>query len=240
MSEHPSSVVIGVCAYATRVPWPTDPVPVAVLPSSYLNALRDVGAVGVVIPVGASTEEVVARVDGILLVGGPDVEPSRYGAPVHPKTGPSSRSRDESETNVLRAARERSTPVLGICRGAQMMNVTRGGTLVQHLPDRVAENVHSSAVGPCRHPITALPGSQLARIVGTESIDVESTHHQAVEHIAPGLVASAYAPDGTIEAIEAPGEPFFIGVQWHPEDDLDRRLFAALVAACCQTGGRSG
>ena len=166
--------------------------------------------------------------DGLMLTGGDDVEPSRYGEPVHAATVPAESGRDEFELALVRAARERRLPIFAICRGIQVLNVACGGTLVQDIPSQVSGGVkHTFTVPPnapytLAHEVWVEKDSLLARLLGdrviADSCEVNSRHHQAVKEVAPGFRVSATAPDGVIEAIEDPTLPFCLGVQWHPEN----------------------
>jgi putative glutamine amidotransferase len=173
----------------------------------------------------------VAGLDGLLLAGGPDIDPALYGASRHPKTEPPEHARDSLETTLLREALDRDLPVLAICRGLQLMNAALGGTLVQHIAG------HRCAKQQAAHAIAITPHSRLGSILeveGTAEADeymVNSRHHQSVGQVASGLVVTARAPDGVVEALELPGKHFVLAVQWHPEDRTgwpDRKLFEAL------------
>jgi putative glutamine amidotransferase len=172
----------------------------------------------------------VAALDGLVITGGADVDPGRYGADPHPQTISWRTDRDAWEIALLSAADELDLPVLGICRGMQVMAVQRGGTLEQHLPDEVGNETHSPGGDEFGHvDVSVCEGTRLRTLVG-EHGNVGCHHHQAVrEH--PGFVAAAYADDGTMEAMEAPGDRFLVAVQWHPETRADAGLFAGLVAA---------
>lgn len=169
--------------------------------------------------------KVVSRMDGILLTGGVDLHPRLYGEEIDPMCGEITEIRDIFELALLDALAVRAVPVLGICRGIQTLNVHAGGSLHQHLPDHKA----------VRHGVSVIPGTRLYDILGKAQIDANSYHHQAVKTPAPGFTVSAYASDGTIEAIERPGSRFYIGVQWHPElltGETDHAaLFRAFVRA---------
>ncbi len=175
------------------------------------------------------------RVDGVCLPGGPDVQPSAYGAEPHPKLGPTEPRVDAVELALVRAADRRKLPILGICRGMQLLNVARGGTLHQHLPDVVGDGIehrqpeHGSIP---THRIETAPQSRLRATIGGPSVEVNSFHHQAVQTLGKGLVATAWAQDGTIEAIENPGDRLVLGVQWHAEGLREHGpLFDLLIAA---------
>lgn len=228
--------VIGLSGYVGPASWRmwTD-VPVVLVPHAYVDQVLAAGGIPVIVPPAAtSTPEMVGiladRLDGLILVGGPDLHPATYGQQPHPLTQVAAPDRDAAEAALLVMMRQRRRPVLGICRGSQMMAVTAGGELIQHLPDVVGHEGHSpepSVYG--EHDVTIAAGSRLQEILGPAS-RVSSYHHQGLADF-PGYVATAWAPDGTVEAIEDPGLPFCIGVLWHPEVGTDPRLFQALVAA---------
>jgi gamma-glutamyl-gamma-aminobutyrate hydrolase PuuD len=204
-----------------------------VLPKSYVTSVTAAGGAAVLLPPVPGVDAVVARIDGLVLAGGSDIDPSRYGARRQPHAQPPVHDRDEHETALLAAAAAAGIPVLGICRGMQLINVWRGGTLVQHLPTVVGHTDHSpSPAGFGRHGVRIDAGSRVARLLGRPGqVVVPTNHHQAVERVGRGLVATAWAGDGTVEAIEDPQEDFLVGVQWHPEAGDDLALFEALVAA---------
>jgi gamma-glutamyl-gamma-aminobutyrate hydrolase PuuD len=174
----------------------------------------------------------VARLDALLLSGGGDVAPDRYGATPHPRTGRPDPQRDAAELAALDAALAAGLPVLGVCRGAQLLNVAGGGTLHQHLPDVVGHDGHNPTPGAFTDVDVRLdPAGRVGAAIGPR-LRVRCHHHQAVDRLAPGLVATGWAADGTVEAVEDATRPFVVGVQWHPEEDLaDLRLVAALVTA---------
>ena len=216
------------------------PRPEMVLGLTYLEAVQHAGGVPVVVP-PLPTEMVGAfldRVDGLCLSGGPDIHPAAYGAEPHAALGPTEPRLDAFELELVRAADERGLPVLAICRGAQLVNVARGGALHQHLPDVVGEGVHhrqAIAASQPTHPVTVAPGSRLAGLFGRGRTDVNSFHHQAASRMGDGLVPTAWATDGTVEAFEESGDRFLVCVQWHVECLVGRRghgdLFTELVAA---------
>ncbi len=174
--------------------------------------------------------DIVARLDGLVIAGGPDVEPVRYGAEREPRTGPPARERDAWELALIDAALAAGVPLLGICRGMQLLNVALGGTLVQHIEG------HAEVVGVFGgHAVKPVPGSLYGGVVPEETF-VPTYHHQAVDRLGEGLVPSAYAADGTIEALELPTHPgWVLGVQWHPEMGDDVRVMRALVEAASVT-----
>jgi putative glutamine amidotransferase len=173
-------------------------------------------------------EAVLSRVDALVVAGGADVDPARYGAVPHPLSQRTRQDRDDAEVALLTAAVAAEVPVLGICRGMQVLAVAAGGELDQHLPELVGHTGHSPTVdGYGRHGVRLAEGSWLRRVLG-ERVDAPTHHHQAVRSH-PGLVAAGWADDGVIEAIETPGARLCVGVQWHPEVDEDPRLFEAFV-----------
>ena len=211
--------------------------------SDYLHSLARAGAVARVVDVAESADAVVAQVDGILLTGGADVDPQLYGAPRHPSTRDAEPGRDTLEIALARAALAGDVPLLAICRGAQVLNVAAGGTLIQHIPDEVASPfahaVPHPADGAC-HGVVLDPRSRLAAALGRDDparcrCGVNSRHHQSVHRPGRGLAVSATADDGVIEGIEKPEARFCVGVQWHPENfwrtDAFKGLFDAFVAA---------
>jgi len=196
---------------------------------TYLQAIERAGAVPVVLPPCVSDlESLIARLDGVCLSGGPDLDPEAYGARErHAELGPTEPSLDAFELALARAALGRGMPLLGICRGSQALNVACGGTLHQHLPGH-----RQSEPGPTTtHEVEVLAGTRLAGLIGRGSYAVNSFHHQAVDEVGQGLRVAALAADGMVEAIEG-GAGFAIGVQWHAETLADARLFEALVSAC--------
>ena len=212
------------------------PHPEMALGMSYLRAIEAAGGLPVVLPPLGDAEAYLDRLDAVCLSGGPDLDPAAYGAPArHAELGPTEPALDEFELALARAADRRGMPILGVCRGAQALNVARGGTLHQHLPGhRQAEPATTTT-----HAVRVTTGSRLARIAGARDLLVNSFHHQAVETLGRGLRAVAHADDGTIEAIEAPGHRFLLGVQWHVEglvgQPRHRALFEGLVAAALAT-----
>jgi putative glutamine amidotransferase len=225
--------VIGITAYEEKATWGVwDSELAAIVPSTYVQAVIRAGGLPVLLPVQVSgAEELVSRLDGVLLTGGPDVDPARYGAEAHPRTQRPRRERDGFEIDVLDAAAGRELPVLAICRGLQTLNVARGGTLHQHVPDLVGDDRHGTGGVYAPTEVRVDPDSKLAGLLGKDTAEGLCHHHQAVDRIGDNLVAVAWAPDGTIEGLEDPGTPFTLAVQWHPEVGSDPSLFEALVAA---------
>jgi putative glutamine amidotransferase len=231
VSEH--KPVVGVTSYPTTASWGVWTLPALVLAESYLESLLAAGAAPLVISVGVTPADILSRLDAVVLIGGPDVNPARYGEARDPNTQPSDPQRDELEIALALETVRAGLPLLAICRGAQVLNVARGGSLIQHLPDRVGHESHSPAPGVYgTTKVTVSENSRVSHALGAEQIAVACYHHQAVDRLGAGLVASAHAPDGTVEAIEDPGARFCLGVQWHPEVGDDPSLFEALVAAC--------
>jgi putative glutamine amidotransferase len=223
--------VIGITTYRETARWGVWNCPAVLVPADYVRHVSGAGAVPVLLPPLAGDVEVLDRLDGLVLAGGADVDPARYGAPRSPRTGPAAADRDEAELALLAAAVERDLPVLAVCRGLQLLTVLRGGTLVQHLPDVVGSDVHVPSPGTYGdNAVRVAPGSRLAGMVGTEAVWA-CHHHQAVETLGDGLTATAWAEDGTVEAAELEGARFVVGVQGHPEVGDDARLFAGLVDA---------
>jgi putative glutamine amidotransferase len=203
------------------------------LPAQYASAVQRAGGVALLLPPGRPELAGAALdgVDGLLVAGGPDVEPARYGAERHPRTGGAREERDEWELALVHAALERDLPLLAVCRGMQVLNVALGGTLVQHLPDVVGSDVHSPAVGDFgRHAVHVEPGSRIAGVIGPRA-EAATHHHQAVDRLGDGLIACGWAEDKVVEAVELPSRTWTFGVQWHPEAHDGDALFAAFVSA---------
>jgi putative glutamine amidotransferase len=206
----------------------------------YLEAVEQAGGIPVVLPPlrPAAIGGLLSRLGGVLLSGGPDLDPEAYGARGHALLGPTEPALDAFEVAIARRADRQGMPILGICRGAQTLNISRGGTLHQHLPDVTDGTVHhrqSISGERTSHDVTIAPGSLLASVVGVGRLAVNSFHHQAVDRLGRGLRAVAWASDGTIEAVEAPARAFVLGVQWHAETLVaqrrERYLFKRLVLA---------
>jgi gamma-glutamyl-gamma-aminobutyrate hydrolase PuuD len=229
--------LVGVTTYRQDAAWGPWHRQAAVLPTSYVDCVSAVGGRPLLLPPGegpgaddASAADVVSALDALVLVGGGDVDPACYGAVPHPATSGVNRARDDSELALLAAALGADLPVLAVCRGLQLLNVHLGGTLIQHVPDVVGHSGHQPAAGsfgPTDVRIEA--GSVLSKAMG-EVATVPCSHHQAIDALADGLLVTARAPDGLIEAVELPAT-FVVGVQWHPEQDGDLRVFDALVRA---------
>lgn len=222
--------VIGITSYAQDARWGVWHLPAALVPLAYVDAIEKAGGRAIVIPPAEEDiEETLDTLDGIVFSGGADVDPGHYGAEAHPETDTPQTRRDAGEMGLLTGALERDMPTLAICRGFQLLNVARGGDLVQHLPETVGSDVHKQIPGEFAvHPVDVKEGSRLEAIVGATP-DVTSHHHQAPGRVGEGLVECAWAADGTLEAVEDPSHRFVVGVQWHPEAGEDAALFDALV-----------
>ena len=224
--------VIGISTYREQTRFRMWDLTADVLPAAYARSVEAVGGAVLLLPpqAAASAPAVVGRLDGLIISGGSDVDPGRYGAEPHPRTVGWRPDRDSWELALLAAANDAGLPLLGVCRGMQLLAVSVGGELTQHVPDLVGHDKHSPGLDTYGSTVVAVaPQSQLYRLVGDE-VQVACHHHQAVgSH--PGLTASAWAADGTIEALEDTGSRFRIGVQWHPETAADQGIFAGLVAA---------
>ena len=229
--------LIGISTYREQARWGTWDVPAVLLPTAYAEAVATVGGEPVLLPTGATSDAVVRHLDGLVLAGGADVEPELYGHPPGRHTTVLRPDRDTIELAVLRAALAANLPLLAICRGMQLLNVALGGTLIQHLPDLPDAGEHDPGPGLyARRVVRTEPGSGLHRLLGG-SASADCHHHQSVDLIATGLTVTGWAEDGTVEAVEAAGQAFCLGVQWHPEAGEDRRLFEALVRAAGGPGG---
>jgi gamma-glutamyl-gamma-aminobutyrate hydrolase PuuD len=225
-----SRPLIGITTYAQDARWGVWHLPAALIPLDYVDAVERAGGRAVLIPPSdEGVEETLAALDGIVFSGGADVDPARYGADAHPETDAPQARRDAGELALLQAALELDVPTLAICRGVQLLNVVRGGDLVQHLPETVGNDDHKQTPGEFAvHPVDVKEDSRLGSIVGDRS-DVTSHHHQALGRVGEGLVETAWAADGTLEAVEDPSLRFAVGIQWHPEATEDQALFVALV-----------
>lgn len=220
----------------SRFPW-------YALRVNYMDAIVAAGGLPVALPHEPElAAQIVARLDGLVVTGGAfDVDPVLFGAGDRHVTVTTKDRRTAFELGVVRAALDRDMPVLGICGGEQLLNVALGGSLIQHIPDRFPEALAHEQPNPRNEPghtVSVDPGTLLARLVGRQTLSVNSAHHQAVDRIAPGAVRNAAAPDGVIEGIEHPGFRYCLGVQWHPEfliDTGDRLIFDGLVAAALET-----
>jgi putative glutamine amidotransferase len=233
-----SAPVIGICAAIERVSWGVwDGYEVTLAPRTYVSAVQRAGGLGIVLPpddaVAAEPDLLLDRVDALILAGGADIDPASYGAETHPETKGTWPERDRFEIALARRALDRDLPVLGICRGMQLLNVALGGTLDQHLPASVGNEVHRAVGGTFgEHHVRLAPDSLACAAAGIEGFVVWSHHHQGVDAVGEGLRVSGWSvEDDLIEAIELPDKRFALGVVWHPEEDPDSKLIAALVEA---------
>jgi putative glutamine amidotransferase len=235
----PRRPVLGVTTYLQQAQTGVWDVMACFLPAIYIEGLTLAGGIATLLPPQPVDADVADRVldglDGLVLTGGRDVDPASYGQSPHPSTDEPARERDAWEFALVGRALERGLPVLGICRGAQVLNVALGGTLHQHLPDVVGHNWHQAGNAVFNTSvISTVPGTRLAALIG-ESTDAQCYHHQAIAELGKGLIATAWDPDGVVEAVEIPGPAFVVAVQWHPEERLDDlRLFAGVVAAAAE------
>ena len=224
--------MIGITAYAEpSARWGVWDLPAALVPLAYVRAIDEAGGRPLLVPPSEEgVEETLAILDGMLFSGGSDLDPDLYGQAAHAETDGIRPERDRGELALLTAALERDLPVLAVCRGSQVLNVARGGDLVQHLPESVGHERHKHTPGVfADHEVDVKPGSRVGALLG-ERAPVKSHHHQGFGRIGEGLVEAAWAEDGTLEALEDPTKRFAIGVLWHPEEGPDRALFEALVA----------
>ena len=229
--------VIGICTALEPARWGVWDAEAAILPRSYLLHVQRAGALGILLaPDPVATEqpdELLDLLDGLLLIGGADIDPAAYGAERNPRTESTYPERDAFELALSRRALERELPFLGVCRGMQLLNIARGGTLNQHLPEAVGHDDHRRVLGTfdgTDHDVRLASGSLAARAAGEEHHATKSHHHQGVERLGEGLEVSGWAVmDDVPEAIEDPSQAFVLGVQWHPEADELSRVIAALV-----------
>ena len=234
-----SAPLIGITTYLEQAQTGVWDVPASFLPKVYLDAVTDAGGIAVLLPpqpvTRAVAASVLARLDGLIVSGGADGDPGLYGQVAHPRTGRPRTDRDAWEEALLTAAIDAELPFLGICRGAQLLNVALGGTLVQHLPDLVGDDSFQPGEGVFGPKTVAIDAdSRLAALLrqDDDELDVHVYHHQSIDRVADGLVVTARTEEGVIEAVELPTVPFGLAVQWHPEEETaDRRLFAGLVDA---------
>ncbi len=222
--------VVGITSYAEEVTWGAWTEASALVPLSYVRAVERAGGRPLVVPPSEdSIEETVAVLDGIVFSGGSDLDPELYDAERHPETDEAREMRDRSELALLSAALERDMPVLAVCRGSQVLNVARGGDLVQHLPEVLGHERHRHTPGAWSdHDVKLEPESRVGALLGHRA-PVKSHHHQGYGRIGEGLRETGWADDGTVEALEDPSKRFAVGVLWHPEEGEDMALFQALV-----------
>jgi gamma-glutamyl-gamma-aminobutyrate hydrolase PuuD len=222
--------VVGITTYVVPARFGAWDLESALVPYDYVRAVERAGARALLVPPSEDgVEETLDALDGLVFSGGSDLDPELYGQDAHAETNGVVRERDRAELELLTAALERDLPVLAICRGSQVLNVALGGDLVQHLPDVVGDETHKQTPGAfADHDVAIDEGTRLAGVLG-DRVPVKSHHHQGLGRIGEGLVATAHADDGSVEALEAPERRFAVGVLWHPEAGDDRRLFDALV-----------
>ena len=223
--------LIGITSYAEPgVRWGAWELPAALIPLAYVEAVERAGGRALLVPPSLEgVDETLDALDGLLFSGGSDLDPDLYGAEAHPETNGVRLERDRAELALLESALARDMPVLAVCRGSQVLNVARGGDLVQHLPEVVGDEKHKHTPGVfADHDVDLKEGTRLQRLLGDRA-PVKSHHHQGYGAIGEGLVESGWAEDGTVEALEDPSRRFALGVLWHPEAGEDFALFEALV-----------
>jgi putative glutamine amidotransferase len=222
--------VIGITTYAEEATWGGWTEPAAFIPLAYVRAVQRAGGRPLLVPPSEDgIEETLEALDGVIFSGGGDLDPETYGGEQHPETREVSPERDSAELALLEAALSRDMPVLAVCRGSQVLNVARGGDLIQHLPEIVGHDRHRHEEPiMADHDVAVATDSRLGAILG-ETAPVKSSHHQGFGRLGEGLRESAWAEDGTIEAVEDPSHRFALGVLWHPEEGEDYALFKALV-----------
>ena len=223
--------VIGICAAIESAQWAAWEVVVNLSPRAYSLAVQRAGGLALILPpddmVAEAPDELLDKIDGLILSGGSDIDPGSYGAKPHPETRGTRPERDRFEIALGTRALDRDMPVLGICRGMEMLNVIQGGTLNQHIPDL---ELHRHTPGVFTdHRVRIESGSLAERVVGAELTEVKSAHHQGLEELGEGVVASGHADDGLVEAIELPGRSFAVGVLWHPEEDEQSSVVGSFV-----------
>ncbi len=229
--------VIGLCTALERARWSVWDQQAVLLPRNYVDAVHRAGGIALLLPPDpdavADPDPLLDLLDGLLLAGGADMDPATYGAERHPETAGMVPERDAFELALAARAMERDLPFLGVCRGMQVMNVARGGTLAQHLPDDYGHGDHRRSLGSfddADHDVRLAAGSLAERVAGEPVHPTKSHHHQGVQEIGAGLEVSGWATlDDLPEAIEAPGNRFALGVQWHPEADVASPMIAGLV-----------
>jgi putative glutamine amidotransferase len=233
--------IIGMAAAVEQVRWGAWDEIATLVPASYAAAVQRAGGMALLLPpdddVTDDPDQVLDLVDGLLLAGGSDIDPALYGADPRPETERVYPQRDRFELALARRALERDMPVLGVCRGMQLLNVALGGTLVQHLEEAGDHRPMPGAYGD--HDVELDPGTLAARAAGVHRCDVKSHHHQAVDRLGDGLVVSGRAAhDGLVEAVEAPDRRYALGVLWHPEENEESPIIGTLVDAARSRAAR--
>ena len=235
--------VIGICTALERARWSVWDMRAALLPSTYIGATQRAGALALMLApdelLAADPRQALELIDGLILAGGADIDPATYEQPPHPKTAGTVPERDSFEIALARAAIDADLPVLGICRGMQLINVARGGTLAQHLPELLGHDEHRRVLGSfegAEHDVMLTAGSLAARATGELVHITKSHHHQGVDRLGEGLIVTGISTlDELPEAIEMPARGFVLGVQWHPEADEDSPVIGALVEAAVRS-----
>jgi putative glutamine amidotransferase len=222
--------LIGITSYAEEIRWGVWTEEAALVPLAYVKAVEHAGGRALVVPpTEEGLDETLDALDGVIFSGGGDLDPSLYDAEAHPETDAPKEARDAAELRMLQAALDRDMPVLAICRGSQVLNVARGGDLVQHLPDEIGHERHKHQPGSFSdHEVEVANGSRLGSLLGDRA-PVKSHHHQGYGRIGEGLQEVAWAEDGIVEGLEDPAKRFAVGVLWHPEESEDFALFKGLV-----------
>lgn len=238
------SLVIGICTRTAAVSWMNFDMLATLIPQVYVDLLASAGCLPVLLPLLPGIGHIVSRLDGLVLPGGGDVDPKLYGATAHSRTRGVSPATDTAELEVLEQALSTGLPFFGICRGLQVLNVLRGGTLHQYLPEFTGNHSHEPEPGELgTQRLNLAPGSRLAAIFGSDTVEVPCHHHQAIDRLGAGLAVTAWAQDGIIEAVEAVDHPFAVGVQWHADQIGDGRPFRAFTEAarlaCTRTAVRN-
>lgn len=231
--------VVGITTYAENAAWGAWNVPTALVPLTYVRSVERTGGRPLLVPPSEDAiDETLDALDGLVFSGGADLDPAGYGAEPHPETNGIRPDRDRAELALMEAALARDMPILAVCRGMEIMNILRGGDLVQHLPEVVGDERHKYTPGVfADHDVSVAEESRLAHVLGDRA-PVKSHHHQGVGRVGDGLVETAWAEDGTVEGLEDPGRSFALGVLWHPEEDEDAALFRALVEEAAAYRGR--